>query len=312
LLTEPPIVIQPMEPTKDDTFVQIQDGITFVPYRHCCGCSRSPNIVGFFFNLLIWLAFLFMLLNLLFRLGLIPLDQIPIFYNLAQVYKIMELQFWALIYAGVFLVYLIEVFCTNSCKYLHHMDFVEDFVTYVNRIKNVRPLIGFWCECYHYETRYRTVEYTDSNGNRQTRQESYQEKVVTHSETEYFSYNNFDDISGNVTLDILVFIATKVKFSKNWSCGDERTRRIYEIQEVNFIERNKYRDTHFSSSNIFKIDGFEERKLCLVEMSRRSAIMTYGFYLLFSLLLLASWPYRIWLEYKTVRARFHFHKRIYA
>jgi len=192
------------------------------------------------------------------------------------------------------------------------MDFVEDFVGYVQRMRLVAPLIGFWCECYHYETRYRTVEYTDSQGNRQTRTESYEEKVVTHTESEYFRFNHFDDISGNVTTDILVFLATKVKFSKGWVFGDDRTRYMYEAQKSNFINRNKFRDSHFSSLDLFTIDGFVERKLCLVELSKRSNVMSYKHYLLFSLLLLCSWPYRLWLEKKTVRSRYHFEKRIFA
>jgi len=304
-------IIQPIEP-KDEAFVQIQDGVTFAPYRHICGCSRSPNILGLIFNIIMWLAFLFMLFNVLYCAGVIPLNQNSFFISLAYVYSSLALPFWFIFYVVLYLVYLIDVFCTNSCKYLHHMDLVEDFVTFVDRMRNVRPYVGFWCECFHYETRERRVHYRDSDGRRRTQTESHREKVVTHSEAEEFDYSKFEDISGNVTQEILAFIATKVKFSKTWSHGDERTKKLYEKQLANFIERNKDRDNHFHSSNVFNVEGFEERKLCLVELGRKSAVMSYGFYLLFSLLLLGSWPYRYWLETMTVRARFQFHKKIYA
>jgi len=301
-------IIVPLEPTKDDTFVQIQEGVTFVPYKHCCGCTRSPNIVGFFFNFLIWISTLLLLGFLIAFIFEKELKDTPYGGFFLSIPPPIFLGIWA----GIYLFYLIDVFCTNSCKYLKNMDFVEDFVGHVERIKKVAPTIGFWCECYHYETRTRTVHYTDSEGKSQTRTETYEEKVVTHTETEYFTYQNFDDISGHVTNDILVFIATKVKFSKAWSCGDDRTRQLYELAHFNFIERNKYRDSHFSSSNVFRVDGFHERKLCLVELSKRSNIMSYAHYLIYSLCLLCSWPYRMWLENKTVRSRYHFQKRIYA
>jgi len=192
------------------------------------------------------------------------------------------------------------------------MDFIEDFFQYVERMKRVLPTIGFACECYHYETRYRTVHYRDSNGNTKTRRESYQEKVVTHRERELFRYQRVDDCSGEVTLDILQFIATKVKFGKSWHFGDDVTKGNYERQESAFIGRNKYRDAHFSNWNVFEMDGFHERKLCLVELSRRSWWMSYAAYLVVSLVLLGSWPFRIWLEGKTVRARFLLSKRVFS
>jgi len=306
-------IIVPLEPTKDDTFVQIQNTVNFVPYQHCCGCNRSPNLIGFFFNFLIWLATIFILTCLLLHLPFMDeFNQSPFGQLIHPLFFSFELHVYAIVYPVVYLVYLIDVFCTNSCKYLFNMDIVEDFVGYVERIKQIGPAVGWGCECYHYETRTRTVYYTDSNGNRQSRTETYTEKVVTHSENEYFRYTRFDDVSGSVTTDILVFIATKVKFTKSWDLGDERTRQLYNVQESNFISRNKYRDTHFNSWNLFNIDGFVDRKLCLVELNKRNAAMSYGHYLMYSLLLLCSWPYRIWLENKTVRSRFHFTKVLYC
>jgi len=221
------------------------------------------------------------------------------------------LPIYAAVFGGVYIIYLIDVFCTSTCKYLWNMDFIEDFFQFVERMKRVMPVIGFECECFHYETRYRNVTHRDSNGNTTTRRESYQVRVVTHRERESFQYMRMDDHSGEVTLDILQFIATKVKFSKSWVFGDEQTRVVYQRQEMNFIERNRYRDVHFNNWNFFEMDGFHERKLCMVEMSKRSWWMSYGAYLVISLVALGSWPYRIWLERKTVRARFHFSKRIF-
>jgi len=306
-------LIVPKEPSEKETFIQIQEGVSFVPYRHCCGCTRSPNIMGAIFNFTLWCGFLFLILAFVLRL---PFSQNLVSSDFGKqflgIFVLPDFKIYLGILGGIYLIYFIDVFCTNTRKYLSNMDYLEDFMTFINRIKSTPPTMGFSCECYHYETRYRTVHYKDSQGNSRTRQESYQEKVVTHRETERFNYREWEDISGNVTQDILVFIATKVKFTKNWVCGDQRTLQIYEEQKGRFIGRNKFRDVHFSFWTFYDINGFQDRKLCIVDLGQSSPHMKFSSYLMFSLLLMCSWPYRMWLEYKTVRSRFHVTKRIYT
>ena len=51
-------------------------------------------------------------------------------------------------------------------------------------LRKAQPGVLWMVTCYHYETRTRTVYYTDSNGNRKSRIETYQEKVVTYTGAE--------------------------------------------------------------------------------------------------------------------------------
>ena len=55
---------------------------------------------------------------------------------------------------------------------------------FIQVLRRAQPVIMWFVECYHYETRTRTVYYTDANGNQTSRLETYQEMVVTHSESE--------------------------------------------------------------------------------------------------------------------------------
>jgi len=285
--------------SRNEDFIQIQNGLSFPPYEHCCGCSKSPNLVGLFLNLLLWLAILLNIVNDVFEL-MVPHSHLTL-----------SMYFLA-IFGGVYLFYLIDVFLTSTCKYLHNMDFVEDFSSCVDYVMNAPPEIGFHCECYHYETRTRSVSKTDSNGNSYTETETYDEKVTTHQESEAFIFVKWEDISGGLTNEVRHFYASKIKFSKSWVFGDDKTRYFYEGQKNSFILRNKDRDSYFDFQPYFRINGFKERKLCVVDCARKSGWMSYGRYLIVSLLLMSSWPYRIWLENNTVRSRYHFCKRIYT
>ena len=84
--------------------------------------------------------------------------------------------------------------CSASAQYIHNM---QDFVECLNNIdKAIKspPEIYWHIECYHWETRTRTV--TDSEGN--TRTETYQEKVVTHVANTKFRIKEWMDESAPI------------------------------------------------------------------------------------------------------------------
>lgn len=85
----------------------------------------------------------------------------------------------------------------------------------------------FTCECYHFETRYRTVTYyetVDGKSVQRTRTESYQEKVVTYSGSEDFRYKSSEDVSYQISDDIYCNDFIKIKFSHNYLFANEETR----------------------------------------------------------------------------------------
>ncbi len=56
---------------------------------------------------------------------------------------------------------------------------VTELEDYIAALKAAGPKIGTRIECYHYEKRTRKVSFTDSDGHRDTKEETYEEKVVT-------------------------------------------------------------------------------------------------------------------------------------
>ena len=99
----------------------------------------------------------------------------------------------------------------NEYKYLSNLGDIVNVKEFIQTLRASCPSVSFWSESYHYETRYRTVTYTDSNGKSQTRTESYQEIVVTHTDAMSYQFEFHDDISKD-TLEVKPFFSTKCFF----------------------------------------------------------------------------------------------------
>ena len=64
---------------------------------------------------------------------------------------------------------LIESCYSSEKQYIANLSTDISVVEYVNKLKNTDPVRQMTIECYHMETRTRTVTYTDAQGNTQTR-----------------------------------------------------------------------------------------------------------------------------------------------
>ena len=225
------------------------------------------------------------------------------------------IQFWYL-FVLIELIYLIEFFCSNTLRYLWNKVSSDSIFEHVNKIKLTRPEISMWCECYHFETRIRyvTESYSvqGSNGpEMRTRQrmETYQEKVVTHTEKEHFEFGNFYEISRMISDDIYHNDMIKIKFGKNIVFGDSQTRNEYDRQLSIFISRNKHRDTCFSYVEYKEIPGFKDRMFS-VNGEKHSCFVNWCWYIIFTLLGF-TWFYRIWVESKCLRGEYNFHMIVF-
>lgn len=286
--------ISPRKPTKTETHVELQENN--LPQKR----RRSFIIHSFLLNVTVWLTF---------------------FYYLSVGEEAQPLLII------MYLIYLGEALFAPTLRYLWNLNKVEDIISYIDRLKSYAPEIGFYCECYHMETRTRWVteyyteyeqvyDYTsnryESQPVQKSRQvlETYEEKVVTYTETEYFKFSRFKDTSGDVSKDIYKFHATKVDFSKQWQAGDSATAEAYQSQKNNFQVRNRNRDRYFHFNEFFHIKNFKTKALSIVDLKKKSGLMHWMIYILSSVVIL-SWIYRNWLERETVKGHFEFRKVIY-
>jgi len=283
----------PLNLVTDETHIQIQSAFVFGGEKHCCGaCQRSVHTRGLIFNLFVWGVAAFTVLSYFY------LHDYP----------------WSLyVLIGVYVVYMIEVFASATSRYLWNMNFVEDFVSYINRLKTYRPRIWMRCESFHYETRTRTVteHYTDSSGRQQsrTRTETYTEKVVTSTDAENFDYSSWRDDSGVVTMEITRYNCVRIDFLKEWRCDNFDTTNAYQRQKAAFIRKNEHRDTHFSFWEGMEINDFKEKMMSVTDFKMLSPLIRWWVYVLISMLSFSIF-YRLWLERKSIKAKFCFVKSV--
>lgn len=300
---------QPMAPPEDDGpfkikgLVELQKEFNAEEVKIV---KKQPHILSLLLNMLVLSSRLFLLI--------VAIGSATAGYRWNAELKFIRELFW--IFILVELIYLIEFFCSSTLSYLWNKTDCNSIKDYVVRMKETKPTISMWCECFHYETRVRyvTEHYTVNGPNgpeSRTRQrmETYQEKVVTHTETEYFDISAHFEISRMISDDIYDNDMIKIRFSQRIEFGDPYTRGAYDRQLNAFISRNKRRDTCFSYTENKHIPGFKERMFS-VNGEVHSCFMTWFWYTTATLLGF-TWPFRIWVEAKCVRGEYGFHTIVF-
>ena len=89
----------------------------------------------------------------------------------------------ALIFMPFFwLIFLIESWISRERELIMKLDKTKPIVNYIQDLKNAPPKITWEVECYHFETKTRRLPYINADGDTFFREESFKEKVITHTE----------------------------------------------------------------------------------------------------------------------------------
>ena len=101
----------------------------------------------------------------------------------------------------IYFFFLIENVFSKEWQYLENLGDASNSANIIRNLRSTKPIIIFRVQCYHYETRYRTVTdtKTDDQGRTytETRTESYQERVNTHRANEEYHYDHHEDKSSD-------------------------------------------------------------------------------------------------------------------
>ena len=151
---------------------------------------------------------------------------------------------------GIFLMmavitYVLRVFW--AIRYAAKSETPLNLVQILQEVKFDPPLVLLRCECYHYETRYRTVTRTNPDGSTYTTQESYQEKVVTFTTSEAFLYRSWLDRTGPIDPNLLSYNQLEVSVSLDVQPANEGTTHAMDRQKENFDTLYRNRDSHYWS-----------------------------------------------------------------
>ena len=94
----------------------------------------------------------------------------------------------ALIFMPFFwLIILIESWISRERELITKLDKTKTILSYIQDLKNAAPKIIWEVECYHYETKKKTIPYINCDGDTFFREECFKEKVTTHTESQVSS-----------------------------------------------------------------------------------------------------------------------------
>ena len=207
-------------------------------------------------------------------------------------------------------VVIIESFFSHELSYLSNILQDQTAWSYIKEMHEVPPQIVMIVECYHYETRVRVVYYTDSNGNTQSRTETYTEKVTTFIDQDEFSFGSWVDVSKREMPPIGHSSLTRLKIDPCILFGDQETADEYASQVAAMIERNRHRDVHTDYSAKRQIPGLKKRISTYVDLNVRPWWIRTGYFWLATLLMM-TWPYRWLFRAKTGKTYYILKKKMY-
>ena len=205
---------------------------------------------------------------------------------------------------------LIESCCSPEKEYIRSILADVSVVDFVEELKRTDPQRIMMIECYHWETRTRTVHYTDANGNTQSRIETYQERVTTYTEQRVFPIGYAEDISNPEGPKFDLYGVTRLKLTSDVECGDEETVSKFLEMRQQMIDENEYRDTYVDFTYSDVIDGFKKRICAYTDPKYRKFWMNAGCFWIASLLGL-TWVFRIVFNWKTKKCEYTIKKLIY-
>ncbi len=205
---------------------------------------------------------------------------------------------------------LLESCFSSESKYISNLMKDESASEYINTLQRATPTRQLLVECWHLETRTRTVTYTDASGNLQTRTETYQEVVITHTETQDFPIGYSRDISDSAGPKFDSYSVTRLKLSQEVSCGDAETLQKFEEMQEDMLLRNQGKDVNVSFSHQDVIPGFKKRLCAYTDIHMKPCWMNTGCFWLAALFGL-GWPFRWLFRWKTKKADYTVRKEIY-
>eukprot|EP01084_Bolivina_argentea_P229835 387827_1 len=208
------------------------------------------------------------------------------------------------------LITLVEAYFSDTRQYLNNsVKTIINLYTKLNELKSERPSLTLQAECYHYETRTRTVYYTDSNGNRQSRIETYQERVTTHRASQSYGFKSWKDTSPPFNkYKLNEYELTKLQLTKSWNCANKETSDNYNLVFKQFKENNK-RDAYQNYSTELRISGYNDKFLAGLRDESIPKCLKAKWFWVFTFVGLSPF-YRLWVSSSVGQKRYPIRKDI--
>ena len=210
-----------------------------------------------------------------------------------------------------FVVYLWGCMAAGTHKFVGSVDREVNVQQYVEHLRCKAPAVHFYARCYHDERRTRQVAITErhANGETHTRYETetYTELVVTHTATEEYMFERWEDATPVLPGTDEVKL-TKLHLSKELGFMSDESRDKFFADFNAFCAENCF-DRYQDFTRKMTIEGFKEHVLCFRNASESPWWVSSGGYWVASILLM-NVPYRVLLDWQTGIVRHTITKKI--
>jgi len=203
---------------------------------------------------------------------------------------------------------LLRIQGSQTATYLKGLNHDMGVHERVDEFRNATPKLQMEICCYHFETRTRVASTGTEGHTSNSATVTYQEKVVTFLETKDFPIQQATDLSGKIPrthgahlvkllLDLEVFFA------------DFATKDIWDQEEQDFVEENKYKDTYFEYKRIITLPNMEPKMMSLVSAQEKPIFLGYNYFLL-SHAFLMQYLYIMWIRLISVKVAYKIQKAV--
>jgi hypothetical protein len=192
---------------------------------------------------------------------------------------------WGVIY----LFYLIEAFSSSTFRMLVQKKRLSRVAQHYQKLVETDPQIKLIGQSYHFRGQ------KHSNDTQRRRRLWGSWKVVTNTAVATFEYDFSADNSDEFPESCSHFDLLKIKLNSEISFADHRTEDAYAQTIDSFNQANQSADFHYAFRETKKIPGYTRY---IFAVNDRSAGLFYSpfIFIVFTVFLVASWPYRAWVQ----------------
>lgn len=206
---------------------------------------------------------------------------------------------------GIFVpMYYWEAACSSTLQYLNAQASVGGVEQYAQAMYAVVPRLVIWVNCYHWSY-YHNYDY---GGRGYTRSNTSSHRVYTHRIVVPVPLATYRDVSEPFPL-LRGHALTKLHCAKSIAFADELSRVNFASLYAQVVAANRYRDTHYHCGYSVLLDGFQPEMLATADGTPLPCWLSLPAFI-FATLLGFSWPYRMAVEARSVRAGYRFVKEV--
>lgn len=216
---------------------------------------------------------------------------------------------WFALPGSFYLIHLIILCTSDTCKFLSKLDLKVNPYTQAYNLQHTPPVTVWHITCYHWETRFRTVTERDSNGNTRTRTETYQEKVITHTNSHTVHYRGWQDASP-ILSGLEQYRMTRIYNRLTFAFGSDAVRHQFHCMRREWIHFND-RDVHYDFSEAHKLPGMVSHVLTFNDKPKNFPCCLNCCAFTFLGFLTLDWVLMFWLMRYSARLDYRFVKVVH-